>query len=287
MRKVIVVLLSFLTVNLSAQVGYRLLVDSPEVVPNNYYYLYYFDFDGSMLADQDVRNQSASGLGVSIDVWQHVTDNMGVNSSVKYSYGGPTAELSKLPIKLDLGGFYRLNEKKKVKGVKVNVSTFKTKVDVEDSRGKYLGTVDALGVNQITVDGTYRLQNSVRGGIAYQNGTYDRGRQIGSGTYNSLGIYAGFVRESKVHVDVALKDRKTTSAQYVRMYADVMINPMAKTDVLPMGKISRLGFRAGALGSFPGMRNFMNAMTPKVEIGYHVLNGSYFQVGFGINVYKS
>lgn len=189
-------------------------------------------------------------------------------------------------MKVDAGVFYRLGEKKKVKDVKVNVSTFKTKVDVETSSGRYLGTVDALGVNQILVDGTYKLQNSARGGLCYQSGTYDRQRD-GIGTYNSVGVFAGFVRESKVHIDVALTDRMTKSAQYVRMYAVIVFFPVANSDISPLGEISRLGFRAGAQGSLPGMKNFLNAMAPKVEIGYHVLNGSYFQLGFGYNIYKS
>ncbi|MGB0850247.1 MAG: hypothetical protein ACPGTP_03305 [Bacteroidia bacterium] len=286
MRKIIFILLSFWSANLSAQVGYRLLVDSPEVVPTNYYYLYYFDYDGALLADVDARNNAVGGLGISAEAWQEITPSIGVTSYFKYNYSGAVTESSKFPVRLDLGAFYRMGEKRKVKDVNVNVSTFKTKVDVEDNRGRYLGSVDALGVNQIMVDGTYKLQNSLRGGLTYQNGTYDRQLDGGIGTYNSLGVFAGFVRESKVHVDVALEDRKTTSAQYLRMYADVMFFPVANSDVSPLGKVSRLGFRTGAVGSFPGMRNFMNAMAPKVEVGYHVLNGSYFQVGFGYNVFK-
>jgi len=269
------------------KIGYRLLSDNPDAVPTNYYYLYYFDFDGPMLAKVDERNNAAGGLGASINVWQELTPQLGITGNFKYNYAGAETEVSKFPIKMDASAFYRLKEEKKKKGVKVNVSTFKTKVDVETDRGVYLGTVDALGVNQIMVDGTYKYQNNVRCGVAYHTGTYDRQRNGGIGTFNAVGVYAGFVRESKVHIDVALEDRMTTSAQYIRMYADVMFYPVANSDVDPLGKVSRLGFRAGALGSFPGMKSFLNAMTPKVEFGYHVLNGTYFQVGFGFNAYKS
>jgi hypothetical protein len=287
MKQLITIFILILTtLNLSAQVGYRILDDNPDVVPSNYYYFYYFDYDGALLADADARNSAVGGLGISAEAWQEITPKIGVNAYFKYNFYGDVTENSKFPIRLDAAVFYRLKEKKKVKEVKVNVSTFRAKVDVEDGQGRYVGTVDALGVNQITVDGTYKLQNSVRGGIAYQNGTYDRKLNGGIGTYNSAGIYAGFVRESKVHLDVALEDRKTTSAQYLRMYADVMFFPVASSDITPLGKVSRIGFRAGAIGSFPGMKNFLNAMAPKVEIGYHVLNGSYFQVGFGYNVVK-
>ena len=285
-RLIVYTALIFIGLSARAQVGYRILNDNPDAVPSNYVYLYYFDFEGSMLAQVDERNSAVGALGSSVEAWHQITPSLGTNVFFKYGFSGDAKEVKKAPIRLDAAAFYRLGEKKKVKDVKVNVSTFKAKVDVEDGQGKYIGTVDALGVNQIIVDGTYKLQNSVRGGIAYQNGTYDRGLK-GLGTYNSMSIYAGFVRESKVHVDVALEDRKTTSAQYLRMYADVMFSPVANSDVSPLGKVSRLGFRAGAVGSFPGMRNFMNAMAPKVEIGYHVLNGTYFQIGLGINVYKS
>ena len=124
--------LSILFSSVSAQqVGYRLLNDNPDVVPTNYYYLYYFDYQGALLADVDERNNAADALGASVDVWQELSPSLGITGNFKYTYGGAAAEVASFPVKIDAGVFYRLGEKKKVKDVKVNVSTFKTKVDVE------------------------------------------------------------------------------------------------------------------------------------------------------------
>lgn len=269
------------------EIEYEVIVDDPSQIPNNYIQLYYFDYQGGLLANTGERHNGLSSLGISLNGWHNITPSIYGESYFKFSYyGDAKSNLKKFPLKFSLGGGYKFGSKEVEKQVKVNVSLFKTTVEVEDTDGDFLGYVDAIGVNQILVPGTYKLETSFHGGLEYQNGTYDR--NDGIGVFNSLGIYGGIVRESKVHIVTQLKDRKALSAQYMRFNFDLMFFPVAATSgVNSVGKISRLGFRLGAQGHLPGMRNFLNYMAPRVEMGYHVLNGTYFQIGLGFNLYRS
>jgi hypothetical protein len=260
--------------NSQKTVEYKIVSDNPDNIPNNYIYWYYFDYQSGI-----------NGLGTSLNSWYHVSPKIIAEASLKFDYFGDSKALKKFPLKLSGGVAFTFKEKKKIKNVKVNVSSFKTKVAVEDEDGNFKGYVDAIGVNQIIVPGTYKFETSVHGGLEYQNGTI-KSEKNGLGTFNSLGVYAGIVRESKVGVNTQIKDRIATSNQYIRMYADVMVFPVANTTITNEGKKSFIGFRAGAVGSFPGMKNFINFMTPKVEIGYHVYTGIYFQVGFGVDILR-
>ena len=266
------------------KIEYRTVVDNPDLVPDNYLFLYYFDYEASLLSDQDERHSAVASLGASINGIYKVSDKLKADAYFKYAYFGDVKEVKKFPVKLDLGVSYLVSNKRKNKDVKVNVSSYTTTVEVKDDNGKTLGWTDAVGVNQIMVPGTYKLETGLRGGLSYQNGTYDRGSN-GLGTYRTLAASIGIVRESKVHLVAELRDGHRISAQYLRMYFDLNFYPLASSSINTIGKVSRLGFKAGAQGSLPGMRNFMNYMTPKVEIGYHALNGSYFQIGLGLDLF--
>jgi hypothetical protein len=286
MRKQIA-LLAFILVAFTGQaqqnIEYKVLSDNPDAISTNFLYLYYFDYQGGFLNSPDERHNATGSLGSSVDLWQEAGPVI-ANANFKLGYSGDAAEFKRMHIRFDGGVAYPLGSRTAVKEAKVNVALFKTVVTVEDEHGGILGFADAVGVQQILVPATYKYNKYLRGGLAFQNGTYDRNR-LGIGTYKSVGIYAGIARESRVHVVTQLLNRKALSSQYIRMYFDGFFYPVLSTDVDPEGKKSPFGFRAGMQGSFPGMNNFINWMTPKVEIGFHGYHGSYFTVGFGVDLY--
>jgi len=280
--------LLFLTlyVPLSAQqqIEYTILSDDPESVPNNFLYLYYFDYQGGLLNNMEERHNSVASLGSSIDLWQP-TGPLVTTANLKLGYGGDAAEFTGMHLRLDGGIAYPLGSRQAIKPAKVNVALFKTVVTVEDEHGGFVGFANAVGVEQIQVPATYKFTRYLRTGLAFQNGTYDRTETL-PGTYQSVGIYLGIARESRVHVVTQLLNRKALSSQYIRMYADAFLYPVLNTDLDPAGKKSRLGLRLGMQGSLPGMNNFLNWMAPKVELGFHGLHGTYFTVGFGVDLYR-
>jgi len=61
-------LLIFSALNSMAQtVEYEIVTDNPDVLPSSYLYGYYFDYEGSLLADVDARNSAVGSLGISLD----------------------------------------------------------------------------------------------------------------------------------------------------------------------------------------------------------------------------
>ncbi len=288
MRPIVFFSLAIISANITFgqddnSIEYRVVSDEPERIPDNFLFLYYFDYQGGLLNNPDERHNAVGSLGSSVDVWQHVGPIV-ISGTFKLGYAGDASEAKKIHFKTDVGVSLPIGSRTKKKTAKVNVSLFTKIVSVEDEDGNFLGVAEVVGVNQILVPATYKYSRYARAGIDFQNGTYDR-NLASIGTYNSLGIYAGFVRESRVNVVTQLLNREALSSQYIRMYVDGFFYPLLSTDVDPVGKKLPFGIRAGMQGSLPGMKNFINWMVPKVEIGFHGFHGTYFMVGFGVNLY--
>ncbi|MDG1331679.1 MAG: hypothetical protein P8P74_05075 [Crocinitomicaceae bacterium] len=252
-------------------IPYRVSYDNPDDLANNYIYGYYFDY---------MSGNSTSSLGISTNAWI-AFNKLNLEGDFKLGFLGDAAEVKRLSGRINIGAGVEIFNRKKVKNVKVNVKTFYTKVDVETSDGKYLGEFDALAVQQIKVPGTYKLETTLQGGAIYRNGSVAKSYQ---GTFNELGIYAGIAQESKVNIITDLYHKQAKSAQYLRMYAHFVYYPVMNLSQ-PDTEFdkTRFGFRAGGLGHLPGMNNFINYMTPKVEVGYNPF-GFYFSVGLGMNI---
>lgn len=268
------------------KIEYKILVDSPGVVPSNFVYLYYFDYFGRM-SNAEKRHRAVRGLGASINAFHHITKDEAVEFSFHMNHSDLRSSARKYPIKTDAAFNHVIGRKSRSKGVRINIRAFKTVVEVNDQYGNFRGFHDAIGVEQIEVPGTEGLTRYARAGLLYQNGSYDRQKPKELGTYHTGAVFVGFAQESRINVDVQLLNRTSRSAQYMRTYFDLMYFPLATTTADNKGKKSALGFRIGGLGHFPGMKNFMNYMAPKVEIGINALDGWYWQVGLGFNVYKS
>lgn len=252
-------------------IPYSVTFDDPDQLGNSYIYGYYFDY---------MSGNSTSSAGISTNAWIAM-NKLNFEGDFKLGFYGDAAEVNRLSGRINLGAGLEIANKKKEGSVKVNVRAFKTKIDVETSDGVYLGKFDAIGVQQIKVPGTYKYETTLQAGAIYRNGSVAKSYQ---GTFRELGIYAGIARESKVNILTELYDREAVSAQYIRMYAHAVFYPVMSLDV-PDDEFdkSRFGFRAGALGHLPGMNNFINYMTPKVEVGYNPF-GFYFALGLGMNI---
>lgn len=260
-----------------------MLLDSPGMVKNNFIYLHYFDYIGRM-SNAEKRHRAVRGLGASVNAFYHLTEKEAVEVGLHINHADLRSSVKKYPVKAELSFNSRFAQKERTKDVRINVRAFKTVVGVTDLYGNFRGYHDAVGVDQISVVGTEGLTRYMRAGLLYQNGSYETVKPKEYGTYNTGAVYVGFVQESRIHVDVELLGRVATSAQYMRTYFDFMFFPVATTTVDNPGKRSPIGFRVGGLGHFPKMKNFMNYMAPKVEIGMNALDGWYWQVGLGFNV---
>jgi hypothetical protein len=220
-------------------------------------------------------------------VFQHLSEASAIELGFRLNYSDLRSEYIQYPVKIETAFHNRFASKERQKPVRINVRAFKTVVEEVDVYGNFRGFRDAIGVEQIEVMGTEGITRYARGGLLFQNGSYLRNAPKESGSYTTGAFFVGFAQESRISVTAQLLNRTSTSAQYMRTYFDLMVFPVATTSVENVGKRSIVGFRVGGLGHFPGMKNFMNAMAPKVEIGMNALDGWYWQVGLGFNVYKS
>ncbi len=252
-------------------IPYKVIYDNPDDLANSYVYGYYFDY---------MTGNSTSSLGLSTNAWISF-NQLNLEADLKLGVLGDAAEVNRFSTRVNLGAGFEILNQKKEKQVKVNVNSFYTKVDVETSDGKYIGKFDALAVQQILVPGTYRLETTLQGGLLYRNGSIAKSYQ---GNFRELGIYGGISHERKVNIITDLYDKQAKSAQYIRLYADIVFYPVFNiSHEDPEFDKSRIGFRAGGLGHLPNMNNFINYMTPKVEVGYNPV-GFYMIVGLGFNI---
>lgn len=265
------------------KIEYKVLEDNPDNVKENFLYLYYFDYENGFLNNPDKRHDATESMGSSVDWWQNFNGFI-ANANLKIGYFGEASAFKALHLKVDGGTALKLGEKTAPKGVKMNVRKFTTVVAVEDNLGNAKGFARAIGMEQIEVNRTVKKSNYLRGGLAFQSGTYRRGSDIGG--YSSFGVYLGFVQESRVSVLAEILQRTGYSAQYMRMYCDAFFYPVLSTSVSNEGAKLPFGFRAGMQGSLPGMNNFFNWMLPKIEFGFHGLHGTYFQIGLGVDLYN-
>ncbi|MFK8037136.1 MAG: hypothetical protein AB8B74_02515 [Crocinitomicaceae bacterium] len=273
MKRFALILMSIITLQAIAQesIPYKVSYDNPDDLGNNYIYGYYFDY---------MTGNSTSSLGVSTNTWIAL-NKINLEADLKLGFLGDAAAVKRLSTRINVGAGFEISNKKKVKDVKVNVNTFYTKVDVETADGKYVGRFDALAVQQIKVPGTYKLETTLQGGLLYRNGSVDKSYE---GRFRELGIYGGVTYESKVNITTDLFDKQSKSAQYLRMYADLVYYPVfTLTNSDPELDNSRIGFRVGGLGHLPNMNNFINYMAPKIEAGLNPV-GFYFIVGLGFNI---
>ncbi len=274
------------SVNAQNKIEYKIVSDSPEIVPNNFVYLHYFDYIGRA-SNAEKRHRGVRGLGASINAFHHITNSEAIELSLHLNHSDLRSEVMRFPVKIETSFHTQIKTKKRQKPVRINVRSFKTVVEVNDQYGNFRGFRDAIGVEQIEVMGTEGITRYARGGLLFQNGSYLRKNPTESGTYASGALFLGISQESRISVTAQLLNRQSTSAQYMRTYVDLMVFPVATTSVDNVGKKSILGFRIGGMGHFPGMKNFMNLMAPKVELGMNAMDGWYWQVGLGFNIYKS
>ena len=273
MKRFLTILTLLITGHLICQesIPYKVIYDNPDDLSNSYIYGYYFDY---------MSGNSTNSLGISTNSWIAL-DKINLEADLKLGLLGDAAEVNRFSTRINLGGGFEILNRKKEKKVKVNINSFYTKVDVETSDGKYLGKFDALAVQQIKVPGTYKLETTAQGGLMYRNGSIAKSYQ---GSFREFGIYGGISHESKVNIITDLFDKQAKSAQYMRLYAHLVYYPLYtishEDDEFDKG---RLGFRFGGLGHLPNMHNFINYMTPKVEVGYNPA-GFYMIVGLGFNI---
>lgn len=279
-----------LAIALKAQelVPYRILVNDPQLVPTTYIDVVYFDVEGSM-ANQLKWHKGVPGVGSSAQAEFKPLDRMGIQGKVCVYWAGKKRQTMKLPFHIEGGAALSLSSKIKVQKIKVPIKSFKTRVDVVDTDGNWLGRADAIQMNYIEVMADKEFRTWGRAGLMFRRSSYsphiDANLQLGAQTV--AGIYAGVEVTRRAHVVTQLADKSTVSAEYFKTYVDLMAFPLATFSTPDRGKRVPIGFRFGATGKLPGMRNFMNYCFPKVEFGLWPLDGPYWSVGLGINLYKS
>ncbi|MCB9235872.1 MAG: hypothetical protein H6581_29760 [Bacteroidia bacterium] len=286
----ILFLLLSLPARLTAQesVPYRILLNDPTRVPTTYVDLLYFDYEGSM-SNQLKWHKGVPGLGATAQFELKPLDKMGFEGKATLFYTGKKTQFVKLPFHLEGGGVISLKSKIKEQPIKVPLKTFKTKADVVTDDGQWLGTVDAIGYNYIEVMAKKEFRTWARAGLMFRRSTYrpmnDGNYTLGAQTVG--GVYLGVEVTRRAHVVTELSDKVALSAEYMKMYADIMVYPLATVSTPQRNNRTPIGFRIGATGKLPGMKNVLNYMFPKVEFGLYPLDGFYWSVGLGINLYKA
>lgn len=280
--------LTYQKANAQENVPYQIRINDPSIVPNSYIDLVYFDYEGTM-SNPDKWNQNVGGLGSTVQAEIKPMDKIGIQGKLSIYWYGDKSEVVKLPIHLEGGAVMALGSKIKNQDIKIPLRYFKTKVEVTDNQGRWIGRTDGIGMNYIEVEAKKEFKTWARAGLLFRRATYrpniNRSSQLGAQTV--AGIYAGFELCRKAHVVAQIENREAVSAEYIKFYGDLMFFPIAAHSTADRGKYTPLGFRLGMTGKAPGMRHFLNYMAPKVEIGMWPLDGFYWSVGLGINLYKS
>lgn len=269
-------------------IPYKILVNDPTIVPTNYVDLYYFDYEAAMV-NQLNWQKKFDGLGSTVMAEIGVANAVGVQARASVYYLGERTEQMKLPFHVEAGGYFKVKEMVKKQKIKVPLRTFKTRVRIEDRDGNYLGSGKALAYNFIEVMANKQFDVRGRAGAMFRRQTYAPVVEGTSymGSQSVMGIYIGGEVTRRAHVETQVFDSVITSAEYFKSYADVVIFPVATVSTPAQNRRRLIGFRFGATGKLPGMKNIMNWMFPKVEFGKLPLDGWYWNVGFGMNLYKS
>lgn len=286
---ILIVLVGITTISFSQEkVQYRILLDSAELVPKSYIDAYFFNFEGSM-SNQVNWHKAAEGLRAGLQGEFVLPGGLGVEGMVFATYSGDEKEVSKLPMHLEAGAFKKIKSKKKGQSIKVPIRQFKTKVDVvSEESGRWLGEVDAVQTNYIEVTAQKLFESNLRGGVTFRNSSYtpsiEGNKELG--TQTNLGVYGGMSFLRKAHILTQLKDKSTVSAEYMKIYVDAIFYPVVAYSTTATTKKSPIGFRTGVNGKLPGMKGWFAKMVYNVEFGLLPLDGWYWGVGIGVNVFK-
>ncbi len=268
-------------------VPYKILVDDASRVPGSYVDLFYFNYEGAMV-NQLNWHKGFDGLGSSIQAEFKPSGKFGVQGRASVFYIGEKKEQMKLPFHLEAGGLVSLKSKIKAQEIKVPLKSFRKRVDIVDRSGNTIGSGTALAYNYIKVMADKEFTSWGRAGMLFRRATYKPmvdGMPL-LGSQSVLGIFAGIEFIRKAHVETEVYDKVIVSAEYFKTYGDILFYPVATFSTAVANRKRLLGFRFGATGKLPGMKAALNYMFPRVEFGKLPLDGWYWNVGIGVNLYK-
>ncbi|MCB0736489.1 MAG: hypothetical protein KDC92_03175 [Bacteroidetes bacterium] len=284
-----IVLLLWTGIELAAQdVSYQILEDSANRIENTYVTFYELRVDMSAV-DQSKWHKGFAGIGSELQVQYALKPNFGIDAIGTYYWFGDKRLGTNMPFRLDIGVWTNNEGKYKTQEIKVPLRLFKTKANVEDDKGRWLGTVDAIGLSYITVEAQKLFQTGLRGGLTMRRATYrpmvDSKYQLG--IQNVLGMYGGVQFTRKAHVVTQLEHKVAVSAEYMKWYLDLMYFPIASTTTVDINNRKRLGYRFGVWATSPGMKGLFAKTVYNVELGRLPLDGWYVSLGLGWRLYKS
>lgn len=259
-------------------VNYKVIKDTPEDAANYWINVGFLDMG---LASKNLEGYGL--LGASLNSVVNYKNKFGGEFTARRYY----LNLSEVQGgNFEIGGYYHLFSKQKVKQQKVVLS----------SKSSYSGGKTYTETISMKVPGTIMRSFGIRAGFTTQKNGYvsDTLTSQGHGTavYRATGLYAGILLTGQMNL-------KTHTSEYGirgfgkvrRSYLDLVFTPVntlidknTEQDLKSIVKPGVIGFRLGVEFLQPEPRKVQgNAMYQKFELGSNSLNGYYFMYSFGYN----
>jgi hypothetical protein len=257
-------------------ITYKVIKDQPDDAAN-----YYVNF-GLLDMGLNTKNLSGSYLGFSLSGMAHVKNKLGGEFTFRRSYlsfgDGPYSQF-------ELGGFYHLASKSKIKNQKIVLS----------SKSRSYGGKTYTETISMKVPASRMKSYGVRGGLVrfkeFLEAETDKHGFTGDYMMRSTGLYGGLLMTTQANAKVHTKEYGIRGTGYIRRnYVDVLFTPVRSirdfnTEVEnEINKPGVLGWRIGVEFLNPEPRKMQgNAIYQKFEIGNRPYNGYYFMYSLGIN----
>lgn len=275
MKKFIYLFLMLCTFSFSAQsVNYKIVEDNPDAIADSYINLELFGGD----FDFDFNDAS---IFAGANGYYSLSEKLKIEATLRLNY-----------INLSGGGFGSQSEAGVLFILKSSTKTDKVPI-IYSHNNDYFSKelVKNIKVTKVfEVDGTYKNQFGVRGGLYYKNSSFDA---AASGTTSSqiadfsiTGIYAGFEKISQAFVKTLVGKNFKYGQGRTRMYADAMFFPVKtiNSNVVNAGDESSFGYRAGFQWQTKPVEGGWFKPVYTAEIGNRPFTGFYILVSAGITL---
>lgn len=257
-------------------INYKVMWDRPADVCNAYLNLELLEFE------MPIKNISGMSFCLGGSVYVNYNNKFGADLLYRNGWLNLMGVTRR---QFELGGFYNLNTRTKVRNQRV----------ILDQDTWTSGSTEYTETKFIKCPATNMRSFGVRGGFLTNVEAYrdDRdGGLEGTYAYKWSGFYAGVLLTSQMNFRINTDKFGEAGAGFVRrFYADACIHPFASlTDIESETKnttvkIGRLGFRVGC-EAMPAERRKMKQapIYIRVEAGMRPIDGIYMLGSFGINI---
>lgn len=275
-RKLLCIILLSAFSGQAQNVNYKIIKDQPDDAANLWVNFELLQFE------MPLKNISGTSFNLGVSSVVNFRNKFGGEATFRRSY----LTLGNKPrLQFELGGFYNLGTKTKIRSQKV----------VLDSKTYSSGGKTYTETKFIKVPATIMTSYGVRAGFAYNREFFEADPEVhgftGEYSYQFGGLYLGGLMTKQMNMRINTDNFGTSGNAFVRRYyADLLFNPIrslkdANTDLAyTANRPGVLGWRAGVEFLPAEPRKVQgNALYIKAEVGMRPLDGFFMMAAFGFN----